>query len=475
MNKRSDYYEEVSKDDPRCLLERGFSADCRNVMEITASYLGGASNNNELLRTQERQLQRMRTIAEVGRVISSEKNPDEILEETLRPMVEALKPEICLLFVKDNSGKVVLKQSHGMPMIDGAHYYLREGVTGAVAATGKPILIDVAGENDGKYDPQILAYLAQQHGPDATIESLMVVPIIAKDQILGVMKVINTTEDHRRYADSDMEYFATFGRYVGMAIENAKIYRVASDELAIAKRNAALAVLVSSVAHEINNTSGGIPANVEGIRAELQTPSDAVESMLSLIEDLSNQATEFANEIAGFSVTRRGDKEPLDINQVIKRAIKELKPNLDKYPGRLKLALNDDSLICMVYTNPFKQIVRNVVINAFQAIGEKKNGVVRISTGRSATPGDRFAFVEIADNGPGIKDEHLKDIFKPEFTTKPKGNGIGLWLVQTQLEQVGGTIGVDSKLGRGAKFTLKIPILMEVKQPDGRRKARSAR
>lgn len=473
MNKKSDYYDENSARQNRlglhrlCLLERGFSADCRNVMEITASHLAVAIRNAELLREKDSQVEQVRTLGEVGRLINSRLDIEEVLKLTIQEMAEVMQAEICMLFLRDGEDRIILKQSFGISetLIPNASYEVGEGVTGGVAKTGKPRLIVRTDLNDGKYDPQIISFLREKHGEPKHIESLMAVPIIAKDTVLGVMKVINKVGDHLQYRAGDLELFRTFADYVSVAIENAQIYKLANDRLAIAERNSALSLLVSAVAHEINNTSGLIPANVAGIRKQLGMPNENIKRMLALIEDAASQATEFANELAGFSANRTGDKRALDVNTVIRDAIEALKFDLPKHKNsdtiQLDVSLCDHALICDIYRTPFDQIVRNIVINAFQALESKPRGVVRVSSSKDTSEPEGAAVIQFEDNGPGIKPEHKLRIFEPDFTTKAKGNGLGLWLVRTQLQQVGGTIEVESEQGQGARFTVRIPLSAE--------------
>jgi signal transduction histidine kinase len=224
-------------------------------------------------------------------------------------------------------------------------------------------------------------------------------------------------------------------------------------------RNAELSVLVSAVAHEINNTSGVIQPNVDGIRAELGVCSSGIEHKLAVIEDVAKQATEFANEIGGYSLARRGERQAVDINRVLGSMKDRFSSDQNT---RLHLELSKRPLVCEIYETPFRQIVRNIVVNALYAIDKRKHGTVRIST---SSVGDRFhrwAVITFADNGVGIRPEHIAQIFRPDFTTKPEGNGIGLWLVQSHLAQVGGKIDVDSELDVGTTFRVSIPMLADI-------------
>jgi signal transduction histidine kinase len=116
-----------------------------------------------------------------------------------------------------------------------------------------------------------------------------------------------------------------------------------------------------------------------------------------------------------------------------------------------------------VYERPFAQIIRNVVINGIQALEGRADGRLTISSARLEKEGAGFARLRFEDNGPGIKPEHRSRIFEAEFTTKSKGNGVGLWLVRTQLQPVGGTIEVESEFGKGAAFIVQVPLAEKIR------------
>jgi len=452
MNKKSKYYDVAAlptralAGHDRRLLERGFSPDSRNVLEIAANHLALALRNAELLKDKDYQVEQIRTLGAVGRLINSALDLDEVLRLTIQEMSVVMHAKICMLFLKDGDDRIVLRQSFGMAVRPEMSYSLGEGITGSVAATGHARLIVNTERPSGKYDSEIRAAVADGGDPQS-IESLMAVPIVTRGTILGVMKVINRVGDNRQYDERDLDLFRTFAEYVGVAIENARNYHDLSR-------------LVSAVAHEINNTSGVIPANVTSIKARLGRRDDSVNRMLDRIENAANQATEFANEIAGFSANRSGEKRAMDINEIIRSTIDALdfvRLNVPEVIS-LELSLYKDPLVCEIYERPFTQIVRNILINAFQALERKDGGAVSVSTSPEAGERPSVAVIRFEDNGPGIRTEHRARIFDFDFTTKPRGNGVGLWLVRTQLQVIGGTIDVESEFGIGARFIVRIPL-----------------
>jgi signal transduction histidine kinase len=125
-----------------------------------------------------------------------------------------------------------------------------------------------------------------------------------------------------------------------------------------------------------------------------------------------------------------------------------------------------------------KQVFVNIIMNALQAIRE--NGIIKVSCGPSAqfqkiwmysnrkyaeknlslqVNLTAFAWVKISDNGSGIPEEVLSKIFYPFFTTKEKGSGIGLAIAQKIIDSHRGNIDVESEVGKGTTFTIKLPLV----------------
>jgi signal transduction histidine kinase len=98
------------------------------------------------------------------------------------------------------------------------------------------------------------------------------------------------------------------------------------------------------------------------------------------------------------------------------------------------------------------QVLLNLLLNSIQAIdgsGEVKVEVTHVNG---------TASVSVTDNGPGIRPEHLPNIFRPFYTTKGKGTGLGLSLAKRIVEDHGGQIGVTSETGRGTRFEVTLPV-----------------
>jgi GAF domain-containing protein/CheY-like chemotaxis protein/anti-sigma regulatory factor (Ser/Thr protein kinase) len=464
LNKKSEYYLNPEIEKERWLLERGFSDDEETVLGIAASHVAVAIKNAELLEERSKKISQLETLKDVGRYTNAEMPLDELLSRIIEEAAKDLKAEICLLYLLDESkSAVVLEQCYGIPKeaLKGARYEIGEGLSGTVARTGKSSLIANA-DLTGKYDEQILKHLTQTGRQGRPIESLMVVPIRAKGEILGVIKAINKKGPGKQYNEEDLSFFEAFANYVGIAIENAQRYDLASKQLANAESNSTLSNLVASVAHEINNTYGLIPASVQLLRKALGDVSNPNASeMLDQIETLARQMVYYGNEIGGYSTGRMGEGNPLDINEVVRTALSQI-PEFRKPDNfgsiSLVLRLTESPIMCWVHRNALIRTLRNIVINAYQSLDGKDSGEIVIATREDEAK--NAAVIEVRDNGCGIKEQHKSRIFTPEFTTKPgSGSGIGLWLAQRYMDSIGGDIAFESKENRGTTFRLSIPLI----------------
>ena len=247
MNKKSSYYNEMIKDQSRqCLLDRGFSLDCQNEMEIFAIHLGLAIRNSELLLDTHEQVEQIRSLNEIGSIINEALEIDKVVELTIQKMAEVMKAEICMLFLK-RGDRIVLKQCFKMPMIVGAFYMLGEGSTGRVVQTGQAELITPSRDKKGKFDDFIRKFLRDEHGKD--IESMMIAPLISKNTVLGALKVINKRRDHSTYNESDLKLFDNFASYVSVAVANAhEDVLAAADEVTASNDESGVAAVLERLA-----------------------------------------------------------------------------------------------------------------------------------------------------------------------------------------------------------------------------------
>jgi two-component system NtrC family sensor kinase len=229
------------------------------------------------------------------------------------------------------------------------------------------------------------------------------------------------------------------------------------------ERLAAMGQVAAGVAHELNNPLSGIMGYsdlaVEQFRRrppEQVTPGE-VGKMVGYFENIGSLTRRCRNIIVDmlkFSRQPTEDLSPQDLNALIGETLAFLGHQLVK--ERIDVVRE-----CASELPPFRgnalqmqQVFTNILVNAAHAM--PGGGVLSVRTRRE---GD-FLVAEFADTGGGIAPENLRRIFEPFFTTKPvgKGTGLGLSVSHSIVQRHGGEIGVESTVGKGTTFTVRLPL-----------------
>jgi signal transduction histidine kinase/ActR/RegA family two-component response regulator len=249
--------------------------------------------------------------------------------------------------------------------------------------------------------------------------------------------------------------------------------RLASKAVEL-ERIRALGLLVAGVAHEINNPLTYVLGNLELASSRQRTLLASPERALTLgpklfenIESARDGAERIAFIVRLLSTFVRGSGEEIQSVDVLRAldAAARLAMQHIRTRARLKLEV---SPLPPVRANEARmaQVFLNLLINAAQAIpeGTPDQNEIRV---RAHQVGDMVAII-ISDTGCGIAPELTARIFEPFYTTKPadQGTGLGLSISRDVVVAFGGTITVESELGRGATFKIELPVAAEEQAPD---------
>jgi len=220
---------------------------------------------------------------------------------------------------------------------------------------------------------------------------------------------------------------------------------------------AAIGKLATSVAHEINNPLTGVLTFAEELKADLgqRNPDDPALEDFEIVIREAKRCRKIVSNLLDFARLRLHERSPQDLNAVLKRCLRLVERQVSFKEIRMEVYLDQGLPPVTCDPSRIQQVFLNLILNAADAMGQK--GKIRLST--RLAPDGQGVWAEVADQGPGVPPRLRKKIFEPFFSTKgSRGNGLGLNVVQTIIEQHGGRIEVDDAPEGGALFRFYLPL-----------------
>jgi two-component system NtrC family sensor kinase len=229
------------------------------------------------------------------------------------------------------------------------------------------------------------------------------------------------------------------------------------------ERLAAVGVLVSGVAHELNNPLQAILGTLELLERD-RAISPAVLEEIAFVKTQSGRAREIIRNLSRFSSQQSGPPTLVDLREVIDEVVQLRRRDLDTCGIVLSVDIQTDRKVYANFTE-VEQVTLNFVINAQQSLeaAEQTKGRILI---RVHDAGKRVR-LEVQDDGPGVTPEDEPKLFQPFFTTKPvgKGTGLGLSVSYGIIDSYGGTIGQCANDWGGATFFFELPVSEPAARP----------
>ena len=228
------------------------------------------------------------------------------------------------------------------------------------------------------------------------------------------------------------------------------------QQLLQAQRLSSVGELASSIAHEFNNILTTI---INSAKLGMRNPSVAEKQQaFERVVKAGHRAAAIAGGMLGFARKSASHRTKCDIARLVEEALILTDKDLSKHRIQIETKIHSRPVVWAV-PGQVEQILVNLMINARQAM--PTGGRLKIEVGENEAAD--VAEVKISDTGVGIPPEQLRQIFEPFFTTKEPdeygrgGTGLGLSVCRQIIEQHHGRIRVESAVGKGSTFTLKLP------------------
>jgi signal transduction histidine kinase len=251
------------------------------------------------------------------------------------------------------------------------------------------------------------------------------------------------------------------GRRIGATLFFKDLTRVEQleERERLRDRLMALGEMAAAIAHEVKNPLAGIEVMAGVLKRQLVGSEDA-QAILNDIINEAKMANAIVQDVLEFVRPIRLEVERVSIHDVVADAIKMAESHAPRGKTAIESEVPTDLPRIQGDRHQLRQVVTNLLTNAFEALGGGGRVAIRVSQsvedhGDAPLP---IVVLEVADDGPGVTPDVRERMFGPFFTTKPQGTGLGLAIVRKIVDAHDGRIDVESRPGTGARFRVTLPV-----------------
>ncbi|MFW6108720.1 MAG: ATP-binding protein, partial [bacterium] len=367
---------------------------------------------------------------------------DELLAGVLEVIFELLPADhASILFADGPEGGLVPRAARCADAADHT-VAVSETICREVMSEGRGVLTGNASED------------ARFRGGDSIqlfgIRSAMCVPIHTSRQLLGVL-YLDRRSAHHPFTERDLDLLNAVGSEVGLAVENLRLV----EQNLEAERLAATGRAVAGLSHYIKNILQSIEAARVLLDAAIADDNkDDLAFAWGALDQNIGLISELVLNMLSFSRRPEPRYQPCDPNALARQLADLVAGRAEKSGCTLDLDLDPHVPAATVDPAAVHRALLNLLHNAIDVTDQ---GTVRLAT--RFDPAERRVRWAVSDQGPGVPSDQRDAIFEAFYTTKgARGTGLGLAVTRKLVEQLGGRVTVDSEAGRGATFTIDLPV-----------------
>jgi two-component system NtrC family sensor kinase len=445
-----------------------FDADELTVLSVLANQAATSMGNARLYDRAERERHRLEVLYDLAGRLAAVSELDETLSLIVTEAARLLHVEAASLRLLEGDELVLKACTESASFVSRPRLKLGESLSGLVVANGAPVAVeDLATDRRYDHDHRLGAQEQGFHG-------FLGVPLRIDGRIIGGLNIYS--KERRVFTADEVSLLAAFADHASLILEKHRLFaerRRTEEALRQSEKLATMGQLLAGVAHELNNPLTVISGYAEMLMSRLT--GTALEPSAGQIDQAARRCSRIVRNFLALARKHPPERRPVALNRVIAEALELLAYpfSLDNVETRLDLAADMPDL--WADAHQLHQVVVNLLTNAHQAMRETQTRHLTIVTRHD--PARAMASLQVSDTGPGIPPDVQARVFEPFFTTKPVGHGtgLGLSLCLGIVEGHGGTMHLDGRPGRGAVFTVELPVGPAPVEPHGREAEGSGR
>ncbi len=448
LYERDETVEEIAREDiPTGMIAQ--QADAAPVESVVAG--AGAADESIVLGSSDTlyAVKSWRAMRDLTAIIGSPLSTEQLLPRVLDIVFDQVPVDRGVVFLRDEETSDLLPE-----VVRFNSRKSRAEASRSSILTSRTIIDHVVRTHEGVLSSNALAderFLSGKSVADLGMRSVICAPIVARDQVLGVIHLDVPVSRHV-YNEHELRLVTALGYQTGLAIENARLV----ESLVQRERLAAAGQTIAYLSHSIKNILQGMRSGADLVQRGLKNSDvPTTSSGWRILDRNLDRCYELMLNMLAFSKPREPHLEPLMINQIVEDVLELVRPQATEAQVRVESELDGAIPPIPIDREGFHQVILNLLNNALDAV-PRGDGVIRVVTSLDAD--ERRVRIAVSDNGPGIAPDHAEKVFEPFYSTKGhSGTGLGLAVARKVVTELGGVITLEPSAGGGAEFVIWLP------------------
>lgn len=409
----------------------------------------GLANLIDLVLERHESTKREEALIQIGSALDTVTSEDLLVESVIGVAQNTLRLHTCSIFIMDpKTDCAVLRGTIGRlkDQIGLLSYERGEGFTGWVCQHGRPILLD-----EPQLDPRWRGKYIEI--PNENIASFLAVPILWRDEILGVIRVLRRRSENpfsdNRFTIQDQRVLQAIAEQMASGLQNIRQI----DHIVQSERMIAWGELSAKSSHMIGNRVFALKGDVNELGFLIADDKTSLQDLKLLHESLRANLTrieEILHDFRDFVTATKIEKAPTDVGALVRETAEEVFPKRSLVSLRLEIA---DLPVANVDGRRLRRAVSELIENGLH---HTESGEMVVRALLSAD--ERKVRIEVEDSGPGVPDDVKSLIFQPFYSGRVKGMGLGLGIVKGIVDAHGGDVFENGVFREGARFVLHVPL-----------------